>query len=58
MIDFGEKRRFLVELLVAELLAKKGQGPLARPVWPRPRPRLATPRAAAASGEPKEPSAR
>jgi hypothetical protein len=30
---------FVQELLIAELLARRGEGPLARKRWPRPRPR-------------------
>jgi hypothetical protein len=43
VIDLRDKSRFLQDLLVAELLARRGEGPLARPRWPRPAP--VTPRA-------------
>jgi hypothetical protein len=36
MIALGDRRGLVVQLLVAELLARPGRpGPLARPRWPR-----------------------
>jgi hypothetical protein len=36
-----DRGRLLQELLVAEVLARRGEGPLARKSWARPRPREA-----------------
>lgn len=48
MIVARDRASFLQELLVAEVLARRGEGPLARKHWPRPRPRdLASASAAA-----------
>lgn len=33
-----DRRKLLRELLVAEVLARRGEGPLARKRWPRLRP--------------------
>jgi hypothetical protein len=42
VIDLRDRRRLVLELIMAELLARPGRpGPLSRPVWPRraaPRP--------------------
>lgn len=60
MIDLRDRRRLVMELLVAELLARPGRpGPLARPRWPRraplpPPPPVSQP-PAAAPGEPTGP---
>jgi hypothetical protein len=59
MIDLRDRRRLVLELLMAELLARPGRpGPLARPVWPRRAP--ARPRApqAPAIVQPEEPTPR
>ncbi len=59
MIDVRDRRRLVLELLMAELLARPGRpGPLARPVWPRRAP--ARPRApqTPASVQPEEPTPR
>jgi hypothetical protein len=48
MIDLDDRRRFLRELLVAEVLALPGRGPLARLKWPRI-PASAVPPSAAGS---------
>jgi hypothetical protein len=53
MIDLRDRPRLLRELLVAEVLARPGQGPLARPVWPRPR--AEAPAAAPLPDERKDP---
>jgi hypothetical protein len=39
MIVPRQRTDFVQELLIAELLARRGQGPLARRQWPRPQPR-------------------
>jgi hypothetical protein len=39
MIVPRDRASFVQELLVAEVLARRGEGPLARRHWPRPRPR-------------------
>jgi hypothetical protein len=38
MIVPRERGSFVQQLLVAEVLARRGEGPLARKHWPRPRP--------------------
>jgi hypothetical protein len=50
VIDLRDRRRLVVQLLLAELLARPGRpGPLARPRWPR---RVAAPAALPAANAP------
>jgi hypothetical protein len=43
-VNIGRDRgRLLQELLVADVLARRGEGPLARKQWSRPRPRAQAP---------------
>jgi hypothetical protein len=56
MIVPRERRSFVQELLVAEVLARRGEGPLARKRWPRLRPpRRADASSAASEDVPSEP---
>lgn len=34
-LELGDRRQLVLKLLVADLLARPGRGPLARPDWPR-----------------------
>jgi len=52
MIVPRQREVFVQELLIAELLARRGQGPLARKHWSRPRPSSRS-RAAAAMASPE-----
>jgi hypothetical protein len=56
MIDLRDRPRLLLELLVAEVLARPGQGPLARPVWSgSPRARAEAPAASPLPDERQDP---
>jgi hypothetical protein len=48
-----QREVFVQELVIAELLARRGQGPLARRHWPRPRPRSRDRAAAAGTTSPE-----
>ena len=57
MIVPRDRGSLVQELLVAEVLARRGQGPLAKKHWPRPRPRPAGDSSAAEPERPDEPTA-